>query len=237
MYMYAPTEDTRADIVTPLNVYRETLGEGPNAYLLETDGRRDVHKEATRTKHRDVCGTVNDLKATWKDHLDRVKDDPNYISDLTGDAKAIMGRLESRLNEYREFAAAVAGVYEQMKERQGSAEYERFARGVRGHCDQLERVKPTRYAYGCRTADEIERISKEEPERLRDDCSHLDKLAEEVRDTAQLQEDNLKEYRKITSRISNTCQERREGREELNRYVTVVGRLCRQILRNRDPEE
>ncbi len=237
MYMYARTKDTRADVVTPLDVYRETLGEGPNAYLLETEGRRDVYREAPRTKHRDVCGTVNDLKDTWKDHLDRIEDDQNYISGLTGDAKAIMGRLESRLNEYRGFAGAVARVCEEMKERQGSAEYEWFTGEVRRHCDQLEKVKGTRYLYGCRVADEIERVFRDQPERLRNDRTHLDKLAEEVRDVAQLQEDNLKEYRKITTRISNLCQERREAKKELSRCVIVIGRLCRQILRNRDPEE
>jgi len=237
MYMYARTGDTSACIVTPMDMYRETLGASPNAYLLETESEKHVHKGVTRTKHRDVCGTVNDLKDTWKDHLDRMNEDPDYISDLMEDAKAIMGRLESRLNEYRRFTNAVARVHAQTKEREGSAEHGGFASGVSKHCEVLQKMKATRYVYGCRIADEIELISREQPERLRSNRNHLDKLAEEVRAVAQFQEDTLKEYRKITTRISNLCQKRREAKEEPNHHVTVIGRLCRQVLRNRDPEE
>ncbi|MBC8870392.1 MAG: hypothetical protein H8E44_13295 [Planctomycetes bacterium] len=238
MYLYARTEDTPADIVTPMDIYRETLGAGPSAYLLESDIRGGVQKSTKRTKHRDVCGTVNDLKDTWKDHLDRVKKDPNYISDLAEDAKAIMERLENRCNEYRTFVEALGEVCAAMEAKQGTAEYRQFASSIRKHHAELDKMKPTRYAYGCQVADEIERICREQPERLTTDRQRLDELAERVRAVAQFQEDSLKPYRRITAAISDLCLERREsGRDELKHYVTVIGRLCRQLLRNRDPEE
>lgn len=238
MYLYARSEDTPADIVTPMDVYRETVGAGPDAYLLQTEDQDDIRPGIGPTKHRDVCGTVNDLKATWKDHLDRIEKDPDYISNLAEDAKSIMGRLESRLNEYRRSAKALASAHARIKETQGSAEYEEFANGVRECCEDLDNVKPTRYLDGCRTADEIERISREQSGRLRTDREHLDKLAEEVRAVAQSQENKLKEYRKITARLSRLCQQKRETKqEELKYHVTVVGRLCGRMLRNRDAEE
>ncbi|MFH1268002.1 MAG: hypothetical protein ABIK89_19975 [Planctomycetota bacterium] len=238
MYLYARTEDTPAEIVTPTDVYREALGSGPNAYLLETEGLEGVRQGTRTTKHRDVCGTVNDLKETWKDHPERVEKDPDYVADLTEDAKAIMTRLESRLNEYRRFTKAVAGVDAEMNEKQESAENTEFTGGVGTCCEKLENVKMSRYAYGCGTADEIKRIAKEQPERLKTDREHLDRLAEQVRAVAQFQEDTLKVYRSAAVLLSGLCQERREaGQEELKHDVTAIGRLCRGVLRNRDPEE
>jgi len=238
MYLYARTEDTPADVVTSMDIYRETLGTGPNAYLLESDVCKGIQKRTKRTKHRDVCGTVNDLKETWKDHLDRIEKDPNYISNLTEDAKAIMERLENRWTEYRTFVVALGQICAEMEAKQGTAEYRQFANSIRKHQVELEKMKPTRYAYGCRVANEIERICREQPERLTTDRQHLDVLAERVRAVAQFQEDSLKPYRRITAAISDLCLERREtSREELKHYVTVIGRLCRQLLRNRDPEE
>ncbi len=238
MYLYARTEDTPADIVTPMGIYRETLGVGRNAYLLESDVRGGVQKSPKRTKHRDVCGTVNDLKDTWNNHLDRFEKDPKYLSNLTEDAKAIMERLENRCNEYRSSVAALGDVCAEMEATQGTANYRQFASSIRKHHAELDKMKPTRFAYGCQIADEIERICREQPERLTTDRQHLDELAERVRAVAQFQEDSLKPYRRITAAISDLCLERRESsRDKLEHYVTVIGRLCRQLLRNRDPEE
>ncbi len=238
MYLYARSEDAPAGITTPMDIYRETLGEGPNAYLLETDVREGVQERAKKTKHRDVCGTVNDLKETWKDHLDRVEKDPDYISNLTEDAKTIMERLENRCNEYRTFVVALGEVCAEMEAKQETAEFRQFASSIREHHAELVNMKPTRYVYGCQTADEIEGICREQPDRLATGRKHLDELAERVRAVAQFQEDSLKPYRRITAAISNLCLERRETRgDELKRYVTAIGRLCRQLLRNRDAEE
>ena len=238
MYLYARTEGTPAEIVTPMDVYREALGSGPNAYLLETEGLEEVRQGIRPTKHRDVCGTLNDLKETWKDHLERVEKDPDYVADLTEDAKAIMTRLESRLNEYRRFAKAVAGVDAEMKQKQEGAEDTEFTGGVGACCEKLKNVKMSRYAYGCRTADEIKRIAEEQPERLKTDREHLDQLAEQVRAVAQYQEGALKVYRSAAVLLSGLCQKRREaGQEELKHRVTAIGRLCRGVLRNRDREE
>lgn len=238
MYLYARTRDTPADIVTPMDIYRETLGTGPNAYLLESDVRGGVQKSPKRTKHRDVCGTVNDLKDTWKNHLDRVKKDPNYISNLTEDAKAIMERLENRCDEYRTSVAAVRRLWGKMEEKQGSAEYRQFVSDIRKHLALVYMMQPTRYADGCRIADDIERICREQPERMTTDRRNLDELAEQVRAVAQFQEDSLKPYRRITAAISDLCLDQRETtRDDLPHHVTEIGRLCRQLLRNRDPEE
>jgi len=163
MYLYARTEDTPADIVTPMDMYRETLGTGPSAYLLESDIRGGVQKSPNRTKHRDVCGTVNDMKDTWKNHLDRVEKDPNYISNLTEDAKAIVERLENRCNEYQTFVVALGEICAEMEAKQGTAELRQFAGSIRKHHAELDKMKPTRYAYGCQVADGIERICREQP--------------------------------------------------------------------------
>ena len=45
-YIYTRTEDTPVDASTPLDIYRETLGTGPLAYLLHTDAPQVVRGPA-----------------------------------------------------------------------------------------------------------------------------------------------------------------------------------------------
>jgi hypothetical protein len=237
-YLYLRTEDTPENVVTPMDIYRETLGAGPDAYLLDSEIANQDRAGAGRTKHRDVCGTVNDLKETWNDHLDRVKTEPNYITNLTNDAKTIMARMESRLNGYRRLSDAVAGLAAKMDETKTGAGLAEFANGVQKCCEQFKNVKPTRFEEGCRTADQIAQFSQEHTDRLKADRKRLDVLAEQVRSVASGQENRLKEYRKITVDLSSLCQQRRATEQkELSRYVTAIGRHCRRLLRNRDPEE
>jgi hypothetical protein len=238
MYLSAPTQDTPPNVATPMQVYAETLGAGPNAYLTDTEQPSAGRAAPRRTKHRDVCGTVNDLKETWKDYLVRIEKDPGYVPNLTADAKAIVERMESRLSEYRGLSEALAPLCAEMNAARGGAEFVEFARAVQACRQELEGVKAPRHLYARQVADQIEQIAREQPERLRTDRQHLDLLAEEVRSVASAQEGTLKQYRKIASRLSSLCQQKRGAeQQEWERYAAAIGKLCRKVLRNRDPEE
>lgn len=238
-YLSRPLERAADDAVTPLTVYRETLGDAAgNAYLVESDAGDPV--ELRKTKYRDVCNSVDDIKDVWRNSPNKLKSDPDYVPALLADCQSIIGRMDLRLRDYAALsqhvgeAAAQADADDSGKADAGLAAF----RSTVHKCDgMLKTLPPVSTDHLTPLVEEIQSKAATPPQN-RASVSELDALAERLRDVASDQEVRLKKLRAAALQLSEACAKQRKaatGPEP--QYVTDLGRHCRKVLRTRDVEE
>jgi hypothetical protein len=239
-YLSVPADAAPAGPVTPLAIERE-VGERTNEAGIRIenagDGRKLMHR---KTRYRDVCNSVDDLKETWRNKPEEMQNDPAYVGNLLEDCQAILERIDRRLNEYRELSEQLGTVLvkmQQKKKERDAAGVESFAAAVQTQQGRLKGLKLIRVSRGINAIDTIrQNIQATKAARL--NVAELDRLAESMRDVANGQEVQLKKLRAITLQLADVCLKRRKnGPPAVQPYVTLVGRHCRKVLRNRDPEE
>jgi hypothetical protein len=238
-YLFRPGEEAAGDALTPLDIYRETLGEsGASAYLLETEkAGRLFHPD---TKYRGVCGCVDDMKDVWRKQPMKLATDAGYFTSQLNDCKTIIDHMDVRLHEYEGMAQHLAEVLGQMeavevpKDDTAAQTYLSVIKNSHNTLKSSIVVDATR-AYTL--LDEVEaKIQASASRKI--SLTELDKQIEKVRDVANKQEDQLKKFRGIYLTLSKASLNFREKAEEpLQPYVLAIGHDCRRMLRTRGRAE
>jgi hypothetical protein len=193
-----------------------------------------------KTRYRDVCNSVDDMKDNWRNKRDTLASQPDYVGNLLGDCKAILQRMDGRICEYRDLTEHVGEVVAEMKQKEGGkegAELRTFAAAAQRNEAKLKSFKLVAVAPGMQAIEKIEqKLSPKNGGRF--NVAELDRIAESMREVANHQEEELKKLRAITLQLSQVCTKQRKGMSPtLEPYVTAIGWRCRKVLRNRDPEE
>jgi hypothetical protein len=227
---------------TPLTIYREMLERtGNTASLSRTEGEDDGRSlMRQKTRYRDVCNSVDDMKDTWRNRSATLQSEPDHVSGLLGDCKAIIARMDRRMCEYQDLTERIGEVVAQMKEQTGGkegAELKTFAAAAQRSEAKLKAVKLVAAAPGAEALDKIEqKLHRQQGGPL--DVAELDRIAESAREVANNQEEHLKKLREITLQLAQACAKQRKTiSPALKPYVTSIGWSCRKVLRTRDPEE
>jgi len=139
------------------------------------------------TKFRDVCGCVDHIKGTLRDHPDQVEADPHIFDQLLDHALYMVDRMYKREDEYRKFCAEVAAL-----------------------CLTPPRGPDPKMASSA--ADEIKSLLHDHPEDATKYVELLNKLAEDVRHVASKQEKCLAEYKKLAVRVNKLYREAKGAR-------------------------
>ncbi len=238
-YLFRPVEGESGGALTPMDIYRETVGEaGTNAYLLETEqAGRLFHRD---TKYRGVCGCVDDMKDVWRKQPQRLATDAAYFTNQLSDCKTIIDHMDVRLHEYEGMAQHLAAVLEQIDAADVSKDdsaAQTYLSVVRSNHNSLKSsiVVDANRAYTL--LEEVEaKIHAAANKKI--SLSDLDKQIEKVRDVANKQEDQLKKFRGIYLTLSKASLNFREKAEDpLKPYVLAIGHDCRRMLRTRGRAE
>ena len=131
---------------------------------------------ADRTRHPDVCGSVDEFKGLLRDQPGLAESDPHRLLLLIEDSVYMIRRMEKRREAYREFLAAVASA-----------------------CSSPVEGPDTEKAF--RAAEQLCAFLKERPAEAVAEREHLAALAEEIRDVAGRQEQCLVAFRKLAVAI------------------------------------
>lgn len=129
------------------------------------------------TRHRDVCGTVDEIEGILRDDPASVQADPHRFDQLLDNALYMIERMSKREDEYREFLAEIAGL---------------CARPPRGPDPKM----------ASKAADEIRMLLHEHPEDVSRYVELLNALAEDVRHVASNQERCLREHKALAMKIN-----------------------------------
>ncbi|MCL6519974.1 MAG: hypothetical protein K6T99_09080 [Armatimonadetes bacterium] len=128
------------------------------------------------TKHRDVCGCVDEMKGILRDNPDSLIGDPHKFDQLLDDALYMISRMSKREDEYRKFITDVVSA-----------------------CMNIPHAPDPKMASSA--AEEIKNILYNHPEDGRKYADLLNQLAEDVRWVASNQERVLREYKHIALKI------------------------------------
>ena len=129
------------------------------------------------TKHRDVCGCVDELKGTLRDNPGAVKADPHMFDELLDDALYMSSRMYKREEAYKEFVTDVIAA-----------------------CSEPPKVPDP--AKAQEAAEEIRSFLHDRPADVTANLERLNSLAEDVRHAASSQEKCLADYKKLAIRIN-----------------------------------
>lgn len=226
---------------TPLTIYREMLERtGNSALLATTEGDEGRSLMRRKTTYRDVCNSADDMKDTWRNRPETLQSAPDHVAGLLGDCKAIIERMDHRMDAYRDLTERIGEVVAKMKEKagdKGGAELRAFAATAQRSQAKLKAVKMVAAAPGMEAAATIEK-KLQQPRGGRLDVTELDRIAESMRDVANHQEEHLKKLRDVTLQLAQVCTKQRKLMSPaLKPYVDSIGWSCRKVLRTRDPEE
>lgn len=237
-YLHHTTDDAAAGVATPLAILRETLDTSPGSSPRpEVDPALEAAVLALRkTKYKDVCNSVDDMKEVWRNDPERLKSEPDYVKSLLLDSKSIIDRMDQRLNEYDALAHDIEALISRLKE-EGGADAKSFLADAQKVQTKLklgkapDAKKADEYIAGIEKKLELNPTSKKQ-------FAELDKLAESMRDIASFQEVLLKKQRNVTLELAEACTKKEAAASEKVRPLLVaIGRECRSVLRNRDSEE
>lgn|GEM_PF-745319 len=131
----------------------------------------DAVEAGKTTKHRDVCGCVDEIKGTVKDAPELVSKDPHVFDQLLDDALYMITRMRHREDEYKKFVSDIIAL-----------------------CTNLPSSPDPKMAFNA--ADEMRLILHEHPADVSKYTELLNCLAEDVRYVASMQERCLAEYKK-----------------------------------------
>jgi len=242
-YFNGSSESSATGTVTPTVIYREMLERTQESDPLlkaeENGAERSLMRRKTR--YRDVCNSVDDMKDTWRNKRERLENEPDYVGNLLADCKAILERMDGRICEYRDLTEHVGEVVAEMKQKEGSkeggAELRTFSAAAQRSEAKLKAFKPVAVTRGVQAVEKIEqKLRQRQDGRL--NLAELDRIAESMRDVANHQEEQLKKLRAIALQLAQVCTKQRKAMPPtLKPYVTAIGSRCRKVLRNRDPEE
>ncbi len=233
-------DETNNDVVTPMTIYQETLAATKaDAYLLETEKVGSLDRR--KTKYRDVCNSIDDIKDVWRNKPETLKSTPDYVSSLLADCKNIIERMDQRLREYEALTQHVGEVLPQITPKdsdKSDTALQSFSAAVRKSHNLLKAQKITSTSQSDKMAAEIEQTLQQQSTGGRLNAGELDRMAERLRDVASRQEEQLKKLRGIAIQLSDACSKHRQNAQKpWKQYVTLIGRHCRKVLRTRDPEE
>jgi DNA repair exonuclease SbcCD ATPase subunit len=228
--------------VTPLSIYQEALaGSKGSAYLIETESRDSAQKlDRRKTRYRDVCNSVDDMRDTWRNKSNTLDAEPDYVPGLLADCKAIIERMDGRLHAFGELGRQVGDAAAQLKQQEKdaqSASSRTFLAALQRADAKLKITKIVPIARALATAGKLEeKVARHKEVRL--NVKELDAMAESMRDVANHQERQLKKLRDAALQLAEVCaKQRKAAPDRLKPLVTSIGRDCRKVLRNRDPEE
>jgi len=134
------------------------------------------------TKHRDVCGCVDEIKGVLHDDRQSIEADPHIFDQLLDHALYMVSRMNKREEEYRKFAADVIAL-----------------------CTQIPRGPDP--AMASNSAEEIKAILHNHPEDMGKYTDLLNQLAEDVRHVASNQEKCLGDYKRLAVRVNKLYRE------------------------------
>lgn len=239
-FLCRPEEGTASETLTPLDIYRETLGESEkNAYLLETEVAtgRLCHGPV---KYRGVCGCVDDMRDAWKTKPQTLATDPSYFTKQLHDCQTIMDQMDRRLHDYERMSAHIGEMIEAIDAdtvAKDNTAAQTFLTVVRSNYKTLKSSKVVEVDRAYKLLEEIEqKIQTASSKKI--SLLTLDKQIEQVRDVANKQEDQLKKFRGIYLTLSKASSAIREQADDpLKQQVAAIGHDCRKMLRTRGRAE
>ena len=224
-------------VLTPLDIYRETVGQNKSsAYLLETETAGRLYHRTT--KYRGVCGCMDDMIDKWKLSPQTITEDPDYFSKLFADCKVIMEHMDLRLHEYQRMGQHLKDVLDKTKDTsKGESAAQEFLAAARRCSAGLTVAKLVDANRGYRMLDNMEmKIRAASKTKL--NLVALEQQMERARDVAGDEEIQLKKFRGLVMTLSTAAMRYREkSSEPLKETVTIIGRECRKLLRTRGRAE
>jgi hypothetical protein len=241
-YFNGLADNSPTGTASPAAIYREMLEHTqPGDSLSKNEGGDEGRSLMRRkTRYRDVCNSVDDMRDRWRNKRETLESEPDYVANLLADCKAILERMERRMCEYQDLTEHVSESIAEMKQKEGGkdgAALRTFAAAAQRSQVKLKGIKVITAARGVEAAEKIEqKIHLPRGSQL--NVAELDQIAESMRDVANKQEEELKKLRAITLQLAQVCTKQRKGMPQaLKPYVTSIGLHCRKVLKNRDPEE
>ena len=138
----------------------------------------DVPAQAGQTRHRDVCGCVEEIEGVLRDDPASVEVDPHKFDQLLDDALYMISRMYKREEAYKKFVADVTAI-----------------------CAQPPKGPEPSKAY--EGAKELKRLLHDQPADVAKNLDRLNSLADDVRDVASNQEKCLADYKKLAIQINS----------------------------------
>jgi hypothetical protein len=238
-FLSRPLKGSAGGVLTPLDMYRETVGQNKlNAYLLETETAGRLYHRTT--KYRGVCGCMDDMIDKWKLSPRTLTEDAGYFSTLFADCKVIMEHMDIRLHEYQRMGQHLGEVLDKIKTKdisKGDRAAQEFLTAARRCYGGLTTPKLVDANRGYRMMGGMEKkIQAASKTKL--NLVDLEKQMERARDVAGDEEIQLKKFRGFVMNLSEAASNYREkAGEPLKEYVTIIGRDCRKMLRTRGRAE
>ena len=125
-----------------------------------------------QTRHRDVCGSLDEFKGLLKDDPKVAASQPDFLNRLLDDAVYMITRMERRAATYRRFASDVAAL-----------------------CERMASIETPDAESAHRGAEELRALLREAPEKAASEPDEFNDRAEAIRDVANKLEACLRAHR------------------------------------------
>ena len=125
-----------------------------------------------QTRHRDVCGAVDEFKGLLKDDPQMAASQPEVLNRLLDDACYMITRMDRR-----------------------AARYQKFARDVAALCERMASIETPEAESAHRSAEELRAMLRDAPEKAMSEPSEFNERAEAIRDVANRLEACLRAHR------------------------------------------
>ena len=149
----------------------------------------DDASEDGQTRHSDVCGSIDELKALLKEYSEPGEREKHLLDQLLSDACYMISRMQRRCGNYERFAADIASLSKQMAAIGGPEPKQAYRR-----------------------AEEIRADLQDSPETVISRIESLYELAEGIRDVANKLERCLSGYKESAIEVGVLYEEIKGGR-------------------------
>ena len=142
-----------------------------------------------QTRHRDVCGSIDEFKGLLEDEPEIARSRPEALRQLLDDACYMLSRMERRTDHYEQFATDVAGLCRRMSE---------VTRPVAEGAHQ--------------SAEDLRAVVQDAPETMPARREELFAMAEAIRDAANQLEATLSAHLEAAVEIGKRFEQLKGGR-------------------------
>ena len=139
---------------------------------MEIVAADDSSSEGKTTRHRDVCGSLDEFKGLLEDDPTTAEAKPEFLNRLLDDACYMVKRMERR-----------------------AASYQQFARDVAALCERMAAIETPEAESAHRSAQELRALLSDAPQKAATEPGEFNDRAEAVRDVANNLEACLRAHR------------------------------------------
>ena len=231
IYLYGRTASTPLEVLTPLDLARDTLGLRAADRSIDEEGVTGYRRAAGPTTWADLSVTLESLRYLFERQLE--VQDFEYVRHLSDDLLPFAEGIDQRLSEYADFARDIDELRATLDKTSPVAV--KFLEALTLVAKNLDDVGKKQL--GLPSSKEVlpisSKIAQLAAKEARENRRQFDQFSKQLLGILGPREEMLKTYRKLTIGLRDTATIAPLGHAELLAPAEKIRTRCQQVLRNR----